>query len=696
MNLTDSTGQIKAQIHGAARETPQFSGNQMNPWVSAARFLVVWLFPALLGFYLKWYMMSEQNGFSRAARMMGVRSLNPYERTSFFRGELLYGALFIPIVLLVVNRYLRPQWSAILTGTFSLVLSFLLGIQIISLKEFGRFSSLTMVFIGLSWGWHEPGSNIQYLMSREALVTVVSIIGVAVALAWAVRNAGCTASVRAASIWKTAGEVWLLAIVTVLLLSIKSNAPRSAYHVNSFSRVVTSLWKENAVENYEFTGLNPKYSEGIGSGDFSHLSDADLIAQYRQLTNAPPPERDSRYFGKEAGANVLFFILETTPQKYLPVGEDLKQFPNFNALQRNSFVGTRHYTTFPITRCALFSVLSSWYPIDDFGNAFDSPAWDSTDDFLRRLNSSGYKTAVFSPLRAPLIPDTTLFEAVGFSRQVYPDSALTSFSNGPNWPEARVAADVEALHLLESQLDQWMRQGQRFAAAFLPQIAHTPYPDGKSGSSAQELQARGQALLEKQDAWLGELLDLLRKGGQLDNTIIVVLGDHGLRSFSENPNIRRGTIDETAFHVPLLVHAPRALNHTETISWLTSHIDLVPTLLDLLGAKDGRESEQGTVVWDPALANRDTFLFAKGMFGADGYASQGQFFMWHYFSDSVYKKSIAEFDSSDIVPRRSPTAQGVTSKISTMVDLEVAWHKRFSARRTSSAQNAGNTISPSP
>ena len=52
--------------------------------------------------------------------------------------------------------------------------------------------------------------------------------------------------------------------------------------------------------------------------------------------------------------------------------------------------------------------------------------------------------------------------------------------------------------------------------------------------------------------------------------------------------------------------------------------------------------------------------------------------MWHYFSDTVYKKASAEFDPTDIVPRRSSTAQQVTANISTMVALEKAWHRKFS------------------
>ncbi len=553
-----------------------------------------------------------------------------------------------------------------------------MGIQILSLKQLGRFSSFKMLQVALSWGAHEPGSNVQYLFSKETLVILLSVIGVVVALVWSVRNANSPISVRAKRAWRTTGELYVFLIIAALLLSLKSDVPASPYQENSFVRASTSLWKENAIEMGEFTGLDLKRSAGLVSADLSRLSDADLIARYRQLVEAPLNEKDSRYFGKEAGANILFFILETTPEKYLPVGETLKEFPNFDALQQNSFVGTRHYTTFPITRSAVFSVFSSWYPIDDPANTFDSPSWDSTDDFLGRLNSAGYKTAVFSPLRAPGIPDAELFKAVGFSNQVYPGSALTTYDQRPSWQEARISADLDTLRLLESQIDQWAKHGQRFAAAFLPQIAHSPFPDGKSGDTAADLQVRGRAILQKEDAWLGELLDLLRKDGQLDNTIIVVLGDHGPRTLSENPDMRRGTIDETAFHVPMLIYAPRALDHSEKISWITSHIDLVPTLLDLLGAKEDRESEQGTPVWNPALADRTTFFFAKPMFGADGYTSHGEFYMWHYFSDTVYEKRSAEFDTTDIVPRLSPTSQQVTAKISEMVALEKAWHRKFS------------------
>ncbi|MGB7754345.1 MAG: hypothetical protein WCF88_22520, partial [Candidatus Acidiferrales bacterium] len=269
-------------------------------------------------------MMTDQSGFTTEARSMGLHSLNIFERVSFFRAELFYGALFIPLALLIVNRYLRPRWSAILTGLFSFAFSLLLGIQLLSLKEFGRFSSLRMILVGLSWGWHEPSSNAQYLLSRESLVTLSALIGIVVALAWAVRNSGRVNSTRAAFCWKTAGELCIFSVVAVLALSIKSDVPASPYHQSSMVRAAGSLWKENAVETGEFSGLDLQRSAGLTSADLSGLSTEDLIARYRQLAHAPVPVRDPRYFGKQAGANVLFFILETTPEKYLPVAGDLK------------------------------------------------------------------------------------------------------------------------------------------------------------------------------------------------------------------------------------------------------------------------------------------------------------------------------------------------------------------------------------
>jgi phosphoglycerol transferase MdoB-like AlkP superfamily enzyme len=648
-------------------------------WIAATRLTLVWLFPAALGIYLKWYMLADQNGFLREARSMGLRSLGIFDRLSFFRSDLILGGILVPVALLVSNRFLPRRVGVLLTGLLSGGLIALIAVQIFALREVGRFSSLRMMLVGLAWGWHEPGSGIQYLISRQTAFAALSLFGAAVVMVGAIRYRPRPSTKRSRAGWKAAGELYLFAVTVLVLLSYKSQIIAGPYHENSFVRSATSLWKENAVETGEFGGLDLRAENSLTLPDFAGASTADLITRYQQLAQFVPPPPDPRYFGKEKGANVLFFILETTPEKYLSVDGDLKQFPNIAALRDRAFVGTRHYTTFPITRAAVFSMFSSWYPLDDAQGAFDSPGWDRAADFLPRLESAGYKTAVFSPLKAAGMPDEALFRGVGFSEQFYPSEAIATYEGTSDWRQTRIAADLGTLRMLESQIDQWSQHGDRFAAAFFPQIGHSPYPDSDTGNSAKDLERRGRNILATEDGWLGEVVNLLRKDGQLDNTVIVVVGDHGLRAITENPDLRRGTIDETAFHVPLLVYAPRALDHSERIDWLTSHVDIVPTVLDLLGQQGGRQSEQGAAIWNRTLADRTTYFFAKPMFGADGYSAGGrQFFMWHYFSDSVYEKSTPEFDSTDIIPRESAAATEATTNILDMLALEKAWHHRFS------------------
>ena len=689
MGTTDTAG---SSLEGATTErAPAQSRAIFEPsrWVSSARFVLAWIFPAALAIYLKWYLMTDQEGFTRVAQSMGLRTLSLFDKLAFFRGEILVGLFAVPAVLLLVNRFVRPAIAAALTGFAGIVATVVLGAQILSLKELGRFSSAKMLEVAASWGRHEPGSSVKYLLSAQALLIVGAMAGIIVLAVWAARSARRPVTARALTVAKTSVELVMFIAAAALLLSLRSELPSSPYNENSYTRSATSLWSESSVEGAADDAMNLHRNSGLETADLSNLSASELIERYRTLAHPPAAQSDPRYFGKAAGANVLFIVLETTPEKYLPVGTNLAQFPNFNALQQDAFVGTRHYTTFPITRSAIFSVFSGWYPIDDPSSAFESPSWDSTDGFLKRLGANGYKTAVFSPLKEAGIPDAALYNAVGFAQQFYPDSAVADYDKSPSWQKQRVQADVDTLHLLEVQIDQWTRHDDKFVAAFLPQIAHWPYPDDGKGGTAADLERRGQAILAQEDAWMGELMAELQRDGASKNTIVVVLGDHGLRALTENPELRRGTIDETAFHVPLIIHAPQALDHTENIPWLTSHVDIVPTLLDLLGAKGGRESEQGTAIWNPALVQRTTFFFAKPMFGADGYTDGGnEFFMWHYFSGTVYEKTAAEFDPSDIVPLRSPVADTVKSQIVSIVAIEKAWHKKFSSGATSPVSNS--------
>jgi arylsulfatase A-like enzyme len=115
-----------------------------------------------------------------------------------------------------------------------------------------------------------------------------------------------------------------------------------------------------------------------------------------------------------------------------------------------------------------------------------------------------------------------------------------------------------------------------------------------------------------------------------------------------------------------------------TIPWLTSHIDVAPTVLDLLGVERGRDFEQGSPIWDANLAKRQTYFFANSVFGADGYYSDGRFYMRNLMSDAVYASSSLHFETKDIVRKDSADYRQVSRSLVRMAGLQQVVAAHFS------------------
>lgn len=668
--------------------SPRIPESDTRSWVGASCFLLAWTIPATLSLLLKWYALTDLHGFGEVARSVGESSLSLIQRLSFFRADVLVAFLLIPAGLLIVNRLLPTRWAAAFTATVSVGFLCLLGAQLWAMDQIGRYISFGMMWIALSWGWHEPAANAGYLPVKGLIAFAVCLVGIGAAIAWSVKKSRSAPTTRAAHVTRITAEAYLLAAVVVLAAGWKSNLPKTPFDQSSAVRAVVSLWKAGAVDTGEFAQFDFDHGKQLVAASWPPMKTAQLVSRYRNFVHAPAPDRDPRYFGKERGDNVLFFILETTPAEFLPPDGSMKRFPNLGRLREKSFVGTEHVTTLPMTVTALFSVFSSWYPMDSLKGAWAFPPDDVAPDFLPRLEEAGYETAAFTPLQPSADEqDRPMYRALGFQEAFAPSQGLGAYDGEPSWQQKRVAADLATLHILEAHMTQWMDSDQKFVAAFMPQISHFPYPDSYPPSSTADIRARARAILAKEDSWLGDLMDLLQKHGELDKTIIVVVGDHGTRDRLENPHLRRGTIDKTSFHVPLFIYAPNAVQKTVWVPWTTSHIDIVPTVMDLLGVQGGRESEQGTEIWNPQLAGRTTFLFAGPNFGADGYVSDQKYYMLNYFSDSVYENSQASFRLINVVPRWSPAEDMVKSKLSTVLAMEKAWQLHFARPRVAGPPN---------
>jgi N-sulfoglucosamine sulfohydrolase len=83
--------------------------------------------------------------------------------------------------------------------------------------------------------------------------------------------------------------------------------------------------------------------------------------------------------------------------------------------------------------------------------------------------------------------------------------------------------------------------------------------------------------IERADELIGEALEVVRQAGQDTNTIVVFMGDHG-------PCFQRGKMSpyDYGLRVPLIISGP-GLKRAAVSAALVAEIDLLPTLLDLIG-----------------------------------------------------------------------------------------------------------------
>lgn len=655
---------------------PQESAERESEWISAVRYAIAWFVPAVFCILVKFLILGNGRGFRVVARFLG-RSEGPgnpglklAERLTFFRSEILWLFVIVPVLLVITLRYLNRTSRIVLVALLSVCVSLIIFVQARSLEEMGDFVSFAMLRIGLTWGIHNPGANKAYLLGREFYTLVGGLVVIGVILYWAARmETRVEAPSRSRRIWRAGSAAYFAVVVLLCGAAWWPLMSATPFHANILARSISSLWTSETMDTREFAGL----------------STPALAERYREMVGAPAPSVDPRYFGAMRGGNLIILVLETTPERFLPSNDALDEFPTLKRLETNSFVAEQHFTTYPYTNPALFSVFTSCYPSDGTSSFGEQHPDVKVPGLVAALEAARYQTGIYLPAALHGDADRMTFRSFGFERAVTPDaSQLRPFwpaDVSPDWKAERIARDRATLTLAKADIERWLSKQQAFAIAIAPQIAHLPWPDKFPDDTTLDIRTRGRAILAIEDAWLGELTHVLEEHHQLENTIIAVFGDHGIRTRHEDPNFVGGSLDEYSFHVPLRIYAARALASPARISWLTSHIDIAPTLLDLLGVERSRDLEEGSPIWQPEIGHRTTFFLARQAFGADGYRGGDRFYMWNQISDTVSVSAQPHFEPGNVLLRDSSESRDVIARIRRLVAFGQVWLEKMSERK---------------
>ena len=565
----------------------------------------------------------ESGGYEFVAHLIAPASsthLSVLQSLALYRQDFLLAGIVVPAILLLAVRLLGRVPGVIVVEAVSALAALAIFVQVKCFWEVRNLQSLSSLLGGVKGAGREYFVDYVYSPSFLKLILLLAFsIGLGVlaltldTIAFAPRSRGRKSCMIV--------SVLAMALLTFTGSLFAVRLPANPYLRGSFQSAFSAL-------------LQPQ-PDAVGEERFAHYKPSELIAEYRKLTNAPVPNRHSQYWSRADGYDVIVIVVETMPSACVDLS-DARNFPNIASLAPQALVADQHYSTAPYTSRAVFSIYSSWYPANDtrdFIQEFDAVTPNlKAPGVARSLDAAGYRTAIFLPQHGGINweHDQSRFAALGFKEQVYlpvSDAAPTGVSP-LQWRRQR---DILLKDMLKQQIRVSTARHARYMFAFHPQLTHGPWPNVSTQSDLAATCAQGLPLFREVDSWIGEIVSQLKETKTLDRTLIVVTGDHGIRTRTEHPSFSGTSMQGLSYHVPFLLYAPGILDHTVHMEQITSHIDIAPTLLDLLGVDTLRGLEEGSPVWDTRLQDRTTFFLGKWYLGIDAYQERGNVFLYQYF-----------------------------------------------------------------
>ncbi len=310
--------------------------------------------------------------------------------------------------------------------------------------------------------------------------------------------------------------------------------------------------------------------------------------------------------------NLLIITLDTTRADRLGAyGWPRSVTPTLDRFAAEGVLFEHAVAPAPLTLPSHSSLFTSKFPpahaVRDNGGFF----LDERETTLaERLKARGLKTGGFV---GAYVLDRHWGIAQGFDTY-YDNFDLAKFDTPSLGDVERPANDVtdHALQWLQSAADS------RFFGWVHYYDAHSPYapPEPWRTQFADRPYLGEIAFVDSQIARLRQFLEDRRL---LDRTIIVVIGDHG-ESLGDHDEATHGFfLYESVLHVPLIVRAPYDGIRARRVADLVRSVDVVPTVLDLMGLppadkSDGVEGQSVVPLMTGAVRDLGLAAYAEAVY----------------------------------------------------------------------------------
>jgi choline-sulfatase len=288
-------------------------------------------------------------------------------------------------------------------------------------------------------------------------------------------------------------------------------------------------------------------------------------------TYASTPQRERR-------PDVFLITIDTLRADHVRCyGYERVETPALDGLARDGIRFAQAFTPSPITNSSHASILTGLLPSSHGVTDFALPLSPAHPTIAALLGKQGYHTAAF--IGAVILDSQTL--APGFDRGFdfyddFPKHATTT----SRWGRLE-RRGMDVVKRAKTWLDQHPA-GPHFMWLHLYD-PHDPYePPAPYSQKYKDHLYDGE--IAYADSALANFIAYLKTTGRYENSLIVVVGDHGEGLGDHHEDTHGIFLYDSTTHVPLIIKQPRELTAGTVVDAQVMTVDILPTVVEMVGA----------------------------------------------------------------------------------------------------------------
>ncbi|WP_102398976.1 sulfatase family protein [Haloimpatiens massiliensis] len=286
--------------------------------------------------------------------------------------------------------------------------------------------------------------------------------------------------------------------------------------------------------------------------------------------------------------NILYIHTHDSGRILSPYGYDVPT-PNIKMFASDATVFTQSYCASPTCSPSRAALLTSTYPHQNgmLGLAQRGFSIDYSKHLVNFLNSEGFHTVLCGIQHEAgwYLEHEKGASIIGYKENLTCDNSKYRQEDLTIWDGKNA-----------DNLDQWINNYDKkkpFFISYGMYSTHRRYPDVideeinenmvqppyplPNNAKTRKDHARYMTSANNTDKCFGKIIESLKRNGLYEDTIIIFTTDHGLA----NP-FSKCTLFDSGIAVSLIIRVPNSKAKGEVVDNLVSHIDVFPTLCDLL------------------------------------------------------------------------------------------------------------------